>query len=76
MNPHGQLIIDVWNNATPTARSSPHSIEHRCLAYHYTAYIYIYTRDINPPSQSITEALHTATPTVRCNTMHIYIAGR
>ena len=37
----------------------PWSIDHRCLPYHYTTYIY--RKDMNPPGQSITEALHTTT---------------
>ena len=37
----------------------PWSIDHRGFAYHYTAYINIYIREMNPPDQSITEALHT-----------------
>ena len=39
------------------------SIEHRGLAYHYTAYIY---KGDEPPGQSITEVLNTTT-------LHIYI---
>ena len=35
------------------------SIEHIGLAYHYTAYIY--RKEMNPPGQSSTEALHTIT---------------
>ena len=41
-------------------RWTPMSIEHRGIAYCYTAYIYIYID--GPPSQSNTEALHTTTP--------------
>ena len=37
---------------------TPWSIEHRCLAYWYTLYIYLY---MDPPSQSSIEALHTVT---------------
>ena len=47
----------------------PQSIELRGLAYHYTAYIYISGRWT--PHLSI-DALHTATPTARSRTMHIY----
>ena len=39
----------------------PWSFEVTGLAYLYTAYIYIYGREMNPPGQSITEALHTST---------------
>ena len=41
----------------------PWSIKHRGLAYHYT--LYIYRKEMNPPGQSITQALHTTT-------LHIY----
>ena len=37
------------------------SIDHRGLAYCYTAYIYIYIKEMNPTGLSITEALHTTT---------------
>ena len=43
------------------------SIDHRGLAYSYTAFIYIYIyifiyiREMNPPGQLITEALNTTT---------------
>ena len=42
---------------------TPQSINHRGLAYCYTAYvyIYIYRKEMNPHGQLITEALHTTT---------------
>ena len=43
------------------ADEPPWSIDHRGLAYHYTADIYIYGKEMNPPGQSSTEALYTIT---------------
>ena len=58
----------------------PQSIKHRCLAYCYTHWqiqCNAYIQKANgPPSQSRRDALHTATTTPRCSTMHIYIEGK
>ena len=38
------LLIYIQKGVKPTW-----SIDHRGLAYHYTAYIHIYRREIDPP---------------------------
>ena len=47
MNPPGQLSIEALHTITPyiyikEGDAPPWSIDHRGLAYHYTAYINIY----------------------------------
>ena len=76
MSPPGQSVTEALHTATLLTyiymTDEPSwSIEHRGLAYHYTAYIYIYIyrKEMNPPGQLITEALHTTT-------LLIYIYGR
>ena len=43
INPPGQLITEALHTISlliySEVRSPPKSIKHRCLAYHYTAYI-------------------------------------
>ena len=54
--------IYIYIEREREGRWTPQSIEHRGLAYCYTAYINIYReKGDGPPSQSSTEALHTTT---------------
>ena len=61
MNPPGQSITEALHTTTLLIYKGdepPWSINHRGLAYCYTANIY---KGDEPPGQSITEALHTTT---------------
>ena len=79
--PPSELSIDALNTTTPNladiaqctythGRSTPQSIEYRCLEYHYTklgrsgrySTMHIYTWQIYTPSQLSIDALNTATP--------------
>ena len=57
MNPPGQSITEALHTATLLIyiwqMNPPWSIEHRGLAYHYTAYIYIEREMGDEPSWSI-----------------------
>ena len=70
MNPSGQLITEALHTATLLifmGDEPPCSIDHRGLAYHYTAYIYIG----DEPTWSIEHRSLTY-----YNTAYIYIEGR
>ena len=73
MNPPGQLITEALHiftlliNIYIEGRGTPWSIDHRCLAYRYTAYIY---KGDEPPWSIEHRGL------AYCYTAYIYIEGK